>query len=149
IQIAQPKTCLLPSLLLLVLTSTLKPSQAKLQLRRLCCSRANPRDDPAHSRKQVRLQDWRETRQRCLWPGKCIPWRMMLTCWAIADRSLFAQVFRAANDSLGKPECAVKVVDTTKMDEEMKKIFLPRELSALIEIKHRFIVHVFDIFRHR
>ena len=58
----------------------------------------------------------------------------------------FGQVYRAVKD--GQDEfTAVKVMDLAKVSTKFKAKFLPRELAALIEVKHPNIVQVHDIFR--
>ena len=58
----------------------------------------------------------------------------------------FGEVYRAVKD--GQDEfTAVKVMDLSKMNKKFKSKFLPRELAALIEVKHPNIIQVFDIFR--
>ena len=61
----------------------------------------------------------------------------------------FGQVFKAvrvAEPSIGM-FCATKVMDLKKMPKIFKTKFLPRELAALMEISHPYIIRVFDIFR--
>lgn len=38
-------------------------------------------------------------------------------------------------------------MDTTKMTKKLVEKFLPRELAALMEVKHPNAVRVFDIFK--
>lgn len=38
-------------------------------------------------------------------------------------------------------------MDMTKMSPKVRDKFLPRELAALMEVKHRYAIRVFDIFR--
>ena len=42
---------------------------------------------------------------------------------------------------------AVKVMDMTKMSKKLVEKFLPRELTALMDIKHENVVRVCDIFK--
>lgn len=43
--------------------------------------------------------------------------------------------------------CAVKVMDIMKMTEKVREKFLPRELAALMEVKHPNAIRVLDIFK--
>ncbi|KAI2807954.1 hypothetical protein RDWZM_005378 [Blomia tropicalis] len=59
----------------------------------------------------------------------------------------FGQVYKAVNFKKDNEYFAVKVLDMNKMPEKIKTKFLPRELAALMEVKHPNAVRVFDIFR--
>jgi len=59
----------------------------------------------------------------------------------------FGQVYRAINFKNNNRLTAVKVMDLSKMTDKIKDKFLPRELAALMEVKHPHAVRVYDIFR--
>ncbi|KAH7644184.1 hypothetical protein HUG17_6546 [Dermatophagoides farinae] len=44
-------------------------------------------------------------------------------------------------------DCAVKVLDLNAMSKKVCEKFLPRELSALMEVKHPYAIRVYDIIR--
>jgi serine kinase len=58
----------------------------------------------------------------------------------------FGQVYKAVNTKSGDL-VAVKVMDLSKVGEKFKEKFLPRELAALIGVKHENAVQVYDIIR--
>ena len=59
----------------------------------------------------------------------------------------FGQVYKARNDKRGFTVCAAKVMDMTKMTDKVRDKFLPRELAALMEVRHPYAVRVYDIFK--
>ena len=59
----------------------------------------------------------------------------------------FGLVYKAKNFKKNDQLCAVKVMDMTKMSTKLRDKFLPRELAALMEVKHPYAVRVFDIFK--
>ncbi len=59
----------------------------------------------------------------------------------------FGQVYRAVNVKRDNLLCAVKVMDMTKMSSKLRDKFLPREIAALMEVKHPNAVRVYDIFK--
>ena len=59
----------------------------------------------------------------------------------------FGQVYTALNK---KGEiCAVKMINLDKVSDKFKVKFLPRELSALIAVRHENIIKIYDIFKSR
>ncbi|KAF7495003.1 Testis-specific serine/threonine-protein kinase 4 [Sarcoptes scabiei] len=58
----------------------------------------------------------------------------------------FGQVYRARNFK-NDLDCAVKVMNLGEMSKKICEKFLPRELSALMEVKHPYAVRVYDIIR--
>ncbi|KAH9403129.1 hypothetical protein TYRP_015896 [Tyrophagus putrescentiae] len=64
------------------------------------------------------------------------------------NSELLSIVFEASNTALRKPQVALKVINTSNLTSEERKVDLPKELTALIEVKHRYVVRVYDIFRH-
>ncbi len=38
-------------------------------------------------------------------------------------------------------------MDLDKVTQKFKEKFLPRELAALIEVKHEHVIRIYDIFR--
>lgn len=59
----------------------------------------------------------------------------------------FGQVYKARSKVRNNNMVAVKVMDIEKMSEKVRTKFLPRELTALMEVKHPNAIQVFDIFR--
>lgn len=59
----------------------------------------------------------------------------------------FGQVYTAVNLNADNELCAVKVMDLEKCSDKFKQKFLPRELSILIQIRHPYVIVIFDIFR--
>ncbi len=59
----------------------------------------------------------------------------------------FGQVYKAVNFKRDNQVCAVKVMDLTKMPKKLVDKFLPRELAAMMEVKHPHTVRVYDIFK--
>jgi serine/threonine protein kinase len=58
----------------------------------------------------------------------------------------FKQVYKAVK--IGTNELfAVKVIDLDKVTQKFKEKFLPRELAALIQVKHEHVIRIYDIFR--
>lgn len=60
----------------------------------------------------------------------------------------YGQVYKAQHIR-SKEVCAVKVLDTLKMNEHVTLKFLPRELACMISAKHENVVRVWDIFRSK
>lgn len=58
----------------------------------------------------------------------------------------FGKVFTSINRRKGEM-AAVKVMDLDKCDKKFTEKFLPRELAMLIQIRHPYVVGVFDIFK--
>ena len=58
----------------------------------------------------------------------------------------FGQVFKAKNTKSDET-VAVKVMDLDKVGEKFKEKFLPRELAALIGVKHDNACKIYDIIR--
>nr|XP_027200869.1 testis-specific serine/threonine-protein kinase 2-like [Dermatophagoides pteronyssinus] len=58
----------------------------------------------------------------------------------------FGQVYMARNFK-NEMDCAVKVLDLGSMSKKVCEKFLPRELSALMEVKHPYAIRVYDIIR--
>ena len=58
----------------------------------------------------------------------------------------FGKVYLATKEG-EKCFFAVKVMDLSRVSTKFKEKFLPRELAALIEVKHPNIIETFDIFR--
>jgi len=58
----------------------------------------------------------------------------------------FGQVYKAVNTKT-EDLCAVKVMDLDKVGQKFKQKFLPRELAALIEVKHENVILIHDIIR--
>ncbi|KAH9403176.1 protein serine threonine kinase [Tyrophagus putrescentiae] len=58
------------------------------------------------------------------------------------------KVFEASNTALRKPQVALKVINTSNLTSEEREVDLPKELTALMEVKHRYVVRVYDIFCH-
>ena len=56
-------------------------------------------------------------------------------------------MYKAINFKKDNQMCAVKVMDMTKMSNHLVEKFLPRELAALMEVKHEHAVRVYDIFK--
>ena len=56
-------------------------------------------------------------------------------------------MYKAINFKRDDQLCAVKVMDLTKMSKKLVDKFLPRELAALMEVKHPHAVRVYDIFK--
>ena len=61
----------------------------------------------------------------------------------------FPQVFEASNNAFRKPQVALKVINISNLTSEEREVDLPKELTALMEVKHRYVVRVYDIFRYR
>ncbi|KAH9389451.1 protein serine threonine kinase [Tyrophagus putrescentiae] len=40
------------------------------------------------------------------------------------------------------------VINISNLTSEERKVDLPKELTALMKVKHRYVVRVYDIFRH-
>lgn len=59
----------------------------------------------------------------------------------------FGQVYKAINVKKDNQISAVKVMDMEKMSPKLRDKFLPREIAALIEVKHPNAVRVYDIFK--
>ncbi|RWS00529.1 serine/threonine protein kinase-like protein 5 [Dinothrombium tinctorium] len=59
----------------------------------------------------------------------------------------FGQVYSAYKLNEEGELCAVKVMDLEKCSEKFKQKFLPRELSILIQVRHPYVINIFDIFR--
>ncbi len=58
------------------------------------------------------------------------------------------QVFEASNTALRKPQVALKVINNSNLTSEEREVDLPKELTALMEVKHQYVVRVYDNFRH-
>lgn len=57
----------------------------------------------------------------------------------------FGHVYKAVNSE--DVTCAVKVMDTRKMQKKFVEKYLPRELEMLQSIEHEHVLRVYDIFR--
>ncbi|KPM04352.1 serine/threonine protein kinase-like protein 5 [Sarcoptes scabiei] len=62
------------------------------------------------------------------------------------NEGAFGQVYKGFNTKSGE-EIAVKVMDLAKVGDKFKQKFLPRELAALIGIKHEHVIYIHDIIR--
>ena len=62
------------------------------------------------------------------------------------SQGAYGQVYKAKNTKTDET-VAVKVMDLEKVGEKFKEKFLPRELAALIGVKHENACHIFDIIR--
>lgn len=59
----------------------------------------------------------------------------------------FGQVYTALNK---KGEiCSVKIINLEKVSAKFKVNFFPRELSALIAVRHENVIKIYDIFKSR
>lgn len=58
----------------------------------------------------------------------------------------FGQVYKGTNTKTGET-VAIKVMNLDGVGEKFKEKFLPRELSALMGIKHENVVYIHDIIR--
>ena len=58
-------------------------------------------------------------------------------------------MFQATNTTLDNPDCVVKVIDTSKLSDRAKYQFVPTELAAMMDVKHRYVIRVLDIFRYK
>src|ERR1700712_2696748 len=58
----------------------------------------------------------------------------------------FGQVYRVVKEG-EEGYKAVKVMDLSLVSNKFKTKFIPRELAALIEVQHPYIIHTYDIFR--
>ncbi|KAH9389211.1 Transcription factor COE2 [Tyrophagus putrescentiae] len=61
----------------------------------------------------------------------------------------FQRGFRGEQHAFRKPQVALKAINISNLTSEEREVDLPKELTALIKVKHRFVVLVYDIFRHR
>lgn len=55
-------------------------------------------------------------------------------------------MFKAYNTNR-KQTCAVKIIDLSIANDKYHKKFLPRELKNLCQVRHQFIIRIYDIFR--
>ncbi|KAH7637751.1 testis-specific serine/threonine-protein kinase 4 [Dermatophagoides farinae] len=62
------------------------------------------------------------------------------------NEGAFGQVYKGSNTKTGEL-VAVKVMDLDKVGDKFKQKFLPRELAALIGIKHESVICIHDIIR--
>lgn len=60
----------------------------------------------------------------------------------------FGQVYLAYSKKKDR-KCAVKVMDLDKCEKLVREEFLPRELAALIQMKHPNAIEIYDIFKAR
>ena len=58
----------------------------------------------------------------------------------------FGQVYKAKNIHTGQ-YFAVKVMNLEECSKEFRKEFLPREMAAMMEVNHKNIIQLYDIFR--
>lgn len=58
----------------------------------------------------------------------------------------YGQVYTAERTSDQKM-CAVKIMDLEKCSDKFQQKFLPRELAALIQMKHEYAIQIYDIFK--
>ncbi|CAG2179546.1 unnamed protein product, partial [Oppiella nova] len=59
----------------------------------------------------------------------------------------FGQVFMAKRTDGSDEIVAVKVMDLDKANDNLKNKFYPREMKAMIDANHRYIIRLYDIFR--
>ena len=62
------------------------------------------------------------------------------------NEGAFGQVFKGRNVKT-EEEVAIKVMFIEKLGKKYEEKFWPRELSALIEIRHEHVIAVYDIIR--
>jgi 5'-AMP-activated protein kinase catalytic alpha subunit len=62
------------------------------------------------------------------------------------SQGAFGQVYKGINTNT-EELCAVKVMDLDKVGEKFKQKFLPRELAALIGVRHENVILIHDIIR--
>jgi serine/threonine protein kinase len=62
------------------------------------------------------------------------------------SQGAFGQVYKGINTNTDEL-CAVKVMDLDKVGEKFEQKFLPRELAALIGVKHENVIFIHDIIR--
>ena len=62
------------------------------------------------------------------------------------NEGAFGQVYKGSNTRSGEL-VAIKVMDLDAVGEKFKQKFLPRELAALIGIKHEHVIYIHDIIR--
>ena len=62
------------------------------------------------------------------------------------NEGAFGQVYKGCNTKTGE-EVAIKVMDLQAVGEKFKQKFLPRELTALVGIKHEHVIYIHDIIR--
>ena len=62
------------------------------------------------------------------------------------NEGAFGQVYKGANNKTGEL-VAIKVMDLDAVGEKFKTKFLPRELGALMDIKHTNVIYIHDIIR--
>jgi len=60
------------------------------------------------------------------------------------NEGAFGQVYKGANTKTGEL-VAIKVMDLDAVGEKFKQKFLPRELAALIGIKHEHVIYILDM----
>lgn len=62
------------------------------------------------------------------------------------NEGAFGQVYKGTNTATGEL-VAIKVMDLDAVGDKFKQKFLPRELAALIGIKHQYVINIHDIIR--
>ncbi|XP_054153445.1 testis-specific serine/threonine-protein kinase 2-like [Oppia nitens] len=63
------------------------------------------------------------------------------------SQGAFGQVYKGTNSKTGIETVAIKVMDLKAVGEKFKDKFLPREIDALIGVKHDNTVFIYDIIR--